>query len=115
MSRAKSTEACLTPECGSAAGTRGLCSSCYQQARTLVREKKVTWDELVELGACLPARQQQPRSAFHRSLAEKRAAAKKKAAVKLTKPVNRINGRRNGQLPKSSKSPKTRTPAGTGR
>ena len=111
MSRAKSTEACLTPECNSAAGTRGLCSSCYQQARTLVREKKATWDELVQLGACLPVRQQQPRSAFHRSLAEKRAKAKGKAGSKPTGPaklVNRIRNR-NGQLPK------TRTPAGTGR
>lgn len=41
---------CLTPECQSEARWKGLCSSCYGQAKQLIDENKTTWEELQEMG-----------------------------------------------------------------
>lgn len=47
---------CFVPECNSQfdgtkhARSRGLCSSCYQKANSLVAQKKTTWEEMEKLG-----------------------------------------------------------------
>lgn len=47
---------CLRPGCGQPSKTRGLCQRCYAAAGTLVKEKKVTWQELVSAGKALEAK-----------------------------------------------------------
>ena len=45
---------CMTPNCGSKKQWKGLCRSCYGQARRLIEEEKTDWDEIAELGMCEP-------------------------------------------------------------
>lgn len=39
---------CLYPKCDRFARVRGLCSPCHAQALVLVKEGKVTWEELAK-------------------------------------------------------------------
>jgi hypothetical protein len=42
---------CITEGCGGERKWKGLCSSCYGQARKLITDKKVSgWDELEKMG-----------------------------------------------------------------
>lgn len=46
---------CRTASCHRfAVNSKNLCASCYQNARSLVLDKKTTWQELEELGLCSP-------------------------------------------------------------
>ena len=47
---------CLVKACDGKAKSRGLCVSCYQSASKLVQTGKITWDQLVELGLALEAK-----------------------------------------------------------
>lgn len=47
---------CLNPNCTRKAAHRGLCLSCYQTARRLVTQKRVTWQELEQRGKCLKSK-----------------------------------------------------------
>lgn len=41
---------CLTPDCKEDRRWKGLCSSCYGQAKRLIETEETTWDELEKLG-----------------------------------------------------------------
>ena len=41
---------CLNPNCERKQKSRGLCGSCYDIAARLVREHRVTWEELEQAG-----------------------------------------------------------------
>ena len=41
---------CLNPRCGKVVRKRGLCSSCYNTAYSLVKQGKVTWADLEAKG-----------------------------------------------------------------
>jgi hypothetical protein len=44
---------CITPECGKDRKWKGLCPSCYGQAKRLIEQGKTTWDELFDLKLCI--------------------------------------------------------------
>ena len=46
---------CLFPECKLQEKSRGLCAKHYQYTYLLVKQEKVSWDELVAEGRALPA------------------------------------------------------------
>lgn len=46
---------CLVPGCNNRRSHRGLCNKHYGSATYLVREGKVTWQELEDNGKCLMA------------------------------------------------------------
>ena len=48
------TETCIRESCERTASARGLCFRHYNQCSASVSRKVTTWDELVELGLCLP-------------------------------------------------------------
>lgn len=45
---------CVTEGCGKERKWKGLCSSCYGQARHLIDSNRTTWDELEELKLIIP-------------------------------------------------------------
>jgi hypothetical protein len=45
---------CLNPNCQRDAHTRGLCKSCYHTACRLVKDKRTTWETLIETGKARP-------------------------------------------------------------
>ena len=49
---------CLVTGCVRHAEGRGLCRSCLSLASKLVKEKKVTWEELEKRSKCLPKGEQ---------------------------------------------------------
>lgn len=63
----QSTE-CLTPECSGRVGYingvwhggRGLCKQCHGVAARLVKQKKVTWIKLEQMGLAKPPRNPSP-------------------------------------------------------
>jgi len=48
------TENCMRQSCDQTVSARGLCFRHYHQCSASVSRKVTTWDELVELGLCLP-------------------------------------------------------------
>jgi hypothetical protein len=50
--QSKPKQICMVPDCDSEARWKGICPKCYHQARTLIENKKTTWDELAEMGLC---------------------------------------------------------------
>ena len=48
-------EACMTPECGRPANTRGLCAVCHVAFRRAVRAGAISDSEAVERGLALPS------------------------------------------------------------
>lgn len=50
----KTETKCMNQPCDDRPVYRGLCSACYQQAATLVRESRTTWKKLEALGRALP-------------------------------------------------------------
>ena len=44
---------CMNPGCEGEYFCRGLCKACYCVADRLVRDKRKTWDELIETGRAL--------------------------------------------------------------
>lgn len=51
MSEKKQQPKCMTVECEKVAKWRGLCSSCYGQAKHLIDSKQVAdWEELEQMG-----------------------------------------------------------------
>lgn len=44
----------MTPNCGNYLYARGLCPTCYEQARRLVKKGLKTWNDLEALGLCKP-------------------------------------------------------------
>lgn len=49
-------EPCLRPGCEAPSRTRGLCKTCYQIARDLIRHDKTTWEELEKNKRILPSK-----------------------------------------------------------
>jgi len=47
---------CLNPTCENLEETRGLCNSCYAQARYFVKHGKTTWEKLEAEGKTKPKR-----------------------------------------------------------
>lgn len=47
---------CMTSGCKQQAVTRGLCGSCYGNARMLVSRGRTTWEELAELEMIRPSK-----------------------------------------------------------
>lgn len=45
---------CLTPDCGEASKSRGLCTNCYQLARFEIAKNRTNWEELEALGLARP-------------------------------------------------------------
>ena len=43
---------CMTQECDKKAEWKGLCRSCYGQARKLIDDEKTSWEELAQMGMC---------------------------------------------------------------
>lgn len=41
---------CKTAGCGKEKKWKGLCQSCYGQAKRLIEDNKTTWEELAKLG-----------------------------------------------------------------
>lgn len=41
---------CITEGCAKERKWKGLCSSCYGQARKIIDQYKVTWDDLEQMG-----------------------------------------------------------------
>jgi len=41
---------CLIPGCEREGMCRGMCTNCYQLANKRVKQKRVTWKELIEVG-----------------------------------------------------------------
>ena len=73
---------CLIEGCERKAKTRGLCDPCYQAALTAVKKRKVTWDQLIDLGLAKPATKVSTKGAgiFAVTLAAKKAALLPKTA-----------------------------------
>lgn len=44
---------CMTPNCGKERKWKGVCASCYGQAKRLIDEEKTTWEELEQMGLVL--------------------------------------------------------------
>lgn len=44
---------CITHNCGKKRKWKGLCSSCYGQAKRLIDDNKTTWEELEQMGLVL--------------------------------------------------------------
>lgn len=44
---------CMTPNCGKKRKWKGICPSCYGQAKRLIDEEKTTWEELEQMGLVL--------------------------------------------------------------
>lgn len=66
MRRSIPKNVCMTEECDSPRKWRGLCDSCYAQAKTLIDRRETTWAELSDMGLVL-----QPfRAAFIRKKSE---------------------------------------------
>ena len=62
-------ELCITPDCGKKREWKGLCRSCYGQARHLIDKGKTTWEDLAEMGLIIP--DAKPFTAlFHRRMAQ---------------------------------------------
>ena len=40
---------CMSPECEAPARWKGLCPTCYAQARRLIEDEKTTWEELYDM------------------------------------------------------------------
>jgi hypothetical protein len=51
---------CMAPGCSRKERKRGLCDSCYQTFRRMVKAGLTTWEELVEAGYCLDKRAMVP-------------------------------------------------------
>ena len=45
---------CVTEGCGKERQWKGLCRSCYGQAKQLIEKKETTWDELAVMGLIIP-------------------------------------------------------------
>lgn len=45
---------CCVPDCNKEARWRGVCQSCYGQAKRLIDDGKTTWTELEEMGLAVP-------------------------------------------------------------
>ena len=41
---------CLSPECEAPARWKGICATCYAQARKLIEDEKTTWEDLYDMG-----------------------------------------------------------------
>ncbi len=54
MSRPKTREGCLIPDCDRKHNARGLCIVHWVGADRAVKAKKVTWEQLEEQGKALP-------------------------------------------------------------
>lgn len=64
---------CLVPKCEKAAKTRGLCHTCYQSAKGLVKKGVTTWEKLANKGlATLKSSEGQKgmRSKFYKAFME---------------------------------------------
>ena len=44
---------CITPKCGKERKWKGLCPSCYGQAKRLIDDEKTSWEELEAMGLVL--------------------------------------------------------------
>ena len=72
------SQLCVTEGCGKERQWKGLCRSCYGQARRLIDENQTTWDELAIMGLIVP--DDKPfKAAFLRKKRE--AAAVEKAKI----------------------------------
>ena len=76
---------CLIEGCERKAKTRGLCDPCYQSALTAVRKRKVTWDQLINMGLAKPATKVSTRGAGMFAVA---LAAKKASLLSESAPVD---------------------------
>lgn len=67
---------CLIEGCNRKAKTRGLCDPCYQAALQVVKKRKATWDQLINMGLAKPATKISTAGAgpFSVALAAKKAA-----------------------------------------
>lgn len=65
---------CVTEGCGKERRWKGLCSSCYGQAKKLIKQSKTTWDELEIMGLII-ADDQPFVAAFKRKLNERKNTA----------------------------------------
>lgn len=72
---------CRTASCHRfAVNSKNLCASCYQNARSLVLDKKTTWQELEELGLCSPKRVTPFLAAFAKAKEAKAKSPKSKTS-----------------------------------
>lgn len=71
--RGPSAGLCIIPNCTRQAVCRGLCTTCYQNAKKQVCRGIITWDELISLGLLLPRKLQ--RSPFSIALDSARKLA----------------------------------------
>ena len=80
---------CLIKDCERNAKTRGLCDPCYQSALTAVKKRKVTWDQLIDLGLAKPATKVSIKGAglFSVALAAKKALLSERPAPVDTEPL----------------------------
>lgn len=44
---------CMTPLCGKPAKWKMICQQCYGQAKELMEEEKLSWDDLTDMGLCI--------------------------------------------------------------
>ena len=59
---------CLVPECGNLAKWKGLCTTCYSEAKKLVETGQESWEHLASVGLA-----ETNKSAFARALESKKA------------------------------------------
>lgn len=69
---------CITEGCGKDRKWKGLCGSCYGQARALLDKHQLTWDDLERMGLIV-ADDKPFVAAFKRKLAEIKAAEQGRA------------------------------------
>lgn len=53
MNESKPKETCLIDECTNEAKWKGLCPSCYNQAKKLIDGRETSWEELQIMGMCI--------------------------------------------------------------
>lgn len=69
VSKKCAVELCIRP---AAAEMRGLCMLCYSKAKKKVESGEVTWDQLEDMGLCLPKVDVDPFTAAYNQAKEKR-------------------------------------------